>query len=381
MGLPEAKLDTQRRTHRCGLTKAPALLLALLVALAVACSGGDDAASEIPAASVDATPTLDGLSFNRPQQRNGIGDVDRAFDRYETTRADLIAKFKVQPWFQDGLDRAESLFVERGLAFAATGNGVRRANIRDETIERKLIKYEKFELHSRELELLLIYEPGQDGDKQFALMKPMVETLESIVGVQYPESVMTIVNGAFEINDFSDGQFIRIARCCVVSQFILAHELAHTYWSMAPSWFNEGMADIYAVFTLERLNKERPPGWTPVPADIESHFSSRKARVERLPEMLLTRRYASDGLYEAADVFLLEIRKQIGDEAFKAAAHDIYALSDYGRVNLREKRLEDVFLQYANSDAKRDAVSQLFNRQIWGDNGERYRELQELAGE
>jgi hypothetical protein len=93
--------------------------------------------------------------------------------------------------------------------------------------------------------------------------------------------------------------------------------------------------------------------------------------------MTLPRRLASDGLYEVADVFLLDIREILGEEAFTKAVRSIYLTSDFGRYNLREKRIEDVFLEHARPDG-REAIMTLFNRVVWGDNGERYQRLQEL---
>jgi hypothetical protein len=150
---------------------------------------------------------------------------------------------------------------------------------------------------------------------------------------------------------------------------------------MGPPWFNEGLADIYAVMTLERLNQERPDGWRSVPADLDGHYASRKRLLDagRYPDTVLSRRLASDGLYEAADVFLLDIRRILGPSAFLAATREIYLISDFGRFNLRDKRIEDVFLRYAG-DGRQDEVMTLFNRLIWGDNGERYQELREIEG-
>jgi hypothetical protein len=95
--------------------------------------------------------------------------------------------------------------------------------------------------------------------------------------------------------------------------------------------------------------------------------------------MILSKRFAKDGLYEVASVFLMDVRKAIGDEAFTTAVRDIYLQSDFGRYNLREKRLEDLFLAHAK-DAQRDAVMALFSKQVWGDNGERYKRMVELEG-
>lgn len=326
------------------------------------------------------TPAIDSYLVGQPQNRAGIGDVDRAFARYEATRSPMIATFQAQSWFTDGLTRDESLFVERAITFSARQRG-NQAIISDETIRRKLYLYERVPMQSNEVELLVIHEPNQDAVRQMALLKAALPELEKLAGVVYPERVMTVINGPFEINDFDDGQFIRIARCCTLSAFVLSHELAHTYWSMGPSWFNEGLADIYAILTLEQLSDNRPEGWVSLPADIDEFYRGRKRIVDsgRFPDLALPRRLASDGLYEAADVFLLDIRRLIGVEAFSNAVRETYMTSDFGRYVLREKRIEDTFLKHTKS-GDRDEIMSMFNRLIWGDNGEHYRELQEQEG-
>jgi hypothetical protein len=359
------------------------LLLSLVAAgaLAVSCSGSESTTLP-PAVSPQATeaPLFDDLGLvGRPQNRAGIGDVELVFDRYAGSRQELIELYRSQAWFQDGLSRDEALFVERGLTFVAKYDGPRLAQIDRQTIERKLYKYDRVKLREGEIELLLIYRAGQDAEREMVILTQTIPVLESLLDVQFPERVLTVVNGDFEINDFNEGQFIRIANCCETAPFILAHELAHAYWSMGPSWLNEGMADLYANFALQELNRQKPAGWRQVSVDLESYYRSRKATVERLPELILPRRLASDGLYEAADVFFLDIRSLIGEQAFAAAARDVYLTSDFGRYILREKRIEDVFLKHT-PDSARDQVMALFNRHVWGDNGERYRELQELEG-
>jgi hypothetical protein len=355
--------------------RLPPLLFAVTAILLLACSGRGAPATPEPEPTF--AVATDEFAVGKPLTRAGLGDVERAFARYETTRSQMIATFQAQEWFKDGLSRDESLFVERSLAFSARQHGGKPI-VTDETIRRKLYLYERVPARDGEVELLVIYEPDQDARRQLALVSAALPELEALVGVVYPERVMTVINGPFEINDFDDGQFIRIARCCTLSAFVLAHELAHSYWSMGPSWFNEGLADIYAILTLEKLSDDRPEGWSSLPADLDSYYGSRKRQVDagRFPEMALPRRLASDGLYEVADVFLLDIRRRLGAEAFSQAVREMYLASDFGRYVLREKRIEDMFLKYAKA-GDRDEIMALFNRVVWGDNGERYRELAE----
>ncbi len=362
----------------------PAVIGIACFALAACGVGAKSAAVPVdaPSPAPEATAASnDDFLVGKPQNRAGIGDVDRVFERYADTRADMIAQYRAQPWFKDGLTRDEALFVERGLTFVASYSGPRRAYVRPETIEQKLFKYERVPVQQGEVELLLIYEPGQDAEREMTVLRNVIPALEAMIGVQFPERVLTVINGNFEINDFNDGQFIRIASCCTLAPSILAHELSHTYWSMAPSWFDEGMADIYSNLVIARLNKEAPSGWRNVPVDVEAYYRSRKSLFEsgRFPDMILPRRLASDGLYEVADYFLLDIRHQIGETAFTEAVREIYLASDFGRVHLRDKRLEDKFLKHSRPD-QRQGIMDLFNRMIWGDNGERYHQLQELDG-
>jgi hypothetical protein len=373
------------------MTLSPRPALALLAAAALflfaACGGGGSPSPEPsqapePSGTATATSTFDenGL-VGRPQNRANIGDVQLAFDRYADKRQALIDLYKSQPWFKDGLTREESLFVERGITFVARYDGPRFAQVPQASIEGKLYKYDKVKLSQGEIELLLIYEKGDNADAEMTVIKQALPAIEELVGVQFPEKVLTIVNGDFEINDFNDGQFIRIARCCVNSAFVLAHELAHAYWSMAPSWFIEGMADLYANFALIDLNENPPQGWRQVPIDLDSYYRTRKSALDagRYPNKLLPLRLASDGLYEVADVFLLDIRKTIGEQQFAAAAKDIYLASDFGRYILRDKRLEDIFLAHT-AEADKAAVMAMFNKSIWGDNGERYQQLKDQDG-
>lgn len=324
-----------------------------------------------------ATPAAaDDFRIGRPQQRREVGDVERAFRVYESTRGELIDLFQAQPWFQDGLSREEALFVERSISFVARYGGPRRDYLSDETVRRRLFRYARVPLSQGEVELLLIFQPGQAADMEMEYLKAALPALERAVGVQFPERVLTVVNGDFEINDFNDGQYIRIARCCTLSPFVLAHELAHAYWSIGPSWFDEGMADIYALFVQQELSDADPPGWRISSPDVDAYLRARRAVAARFPEVPLPRRFAADGLYEAADVFLLELRQVIGDAAFRAAARALYLASDFNRLRLTDKRIQDVFL--AHTEAwEREAVMALFNRYVWGDNGERYRELSE----
>jgi hypothetical protein len=354
-----------------------ALLGAFCILFLGACSsgGGEDG----PSASITPVPTpapIDDFVVGKPLVRSGIGDVDAVFARYASTRADLIDLYKSQPWFKDGLNREESLFVERGISFVAKYDGPRSATIGEETIRRQLYRYDKIELSSGEVELILIYEPGQNAEREMNTIKQILPVLEQVVGIPYPEKVMTFVNGDFGINDFNEGEFIRIDDCCTVSSFILAHELAHTYWSVGASWFNEGMADLYAVMVTERLNAGIPAGWKGESKDLDSYYAQRQQAVARFPQKVLPQRLTEEGLYEAADVFLYEIRGIVGAEDFLAAGKRAYLTSDFGRTNLSDFRVEETFLQFAEAD-QQDRVKQLFNQMIWGDNGQKYEAFKE----
>ncbi len=354
---------------------------AMLALLLVACSGS--AGDPRPTATREPlpTPVFDEFAVGRPQNRVGVGDVDRALASFETTRGDLVAAFQAQDWFQDGLSQDEAIFVERSLSFVAGRPEPSFESIHPDAVADKLYIYEKLQLRQREVALLLIYEPGDDAEAEFELLKAVIAELEQEVGVEWPEPIITVVNGSYGINDYNGNGFIRIDRCCELSVFVLAHELAHVYWTVGPFWFNEGMADIYATLSLQALNDDPPPPWRSFNADIDTFYAQRQRIVESagFPQLPLPNRFASDGLYQVADVFLLDIRDIIGADAFRNAASEVYAASDFGRLNVSEKRLEDIVLRHS-SDSDAGAVMQLFNREVWGDDGEEYRRLQEFEG-
>ncbi|HEU0074783.1 MAG TPA: hypothetical protein VFS30_12345 [Dehalococcoidia bacterium] len=358
------------------------VMLAASAALLVACFGGADEPAT-PTATPEPLPAavFDEFAVGRPQNRVGVGDAERALARFETTRGDLIAAFREQGWFRDGLSEDESIFVERSLSFVAGHPEPSFESIHPQAVSDKLYIYDTLQLSQRKVGLLLIYEPGDDAESEFALLKAVIAQLEREVGIEWPEPIITVVNGSYGINDYDSNGFIRIDGCCKLAAFILAHELSHVYWTAGPFWFNEGMADIYATLSLQALSDDPPEPWGHFNADIDDYYAQRKSVVDSagFPQLPLPNRFASDGLYQAADVFLLTIRDIIGADAFRDAARDIYAASDFARLNISEKRLEDIVLRYT-SDSNAGAVMQLFNREVWGDNGEEYQRLKEFEG-
>jgi hypothetical protein len=362
-----------------------AFVLVALIAL-TACGRGDADNLKAPAGhpnapaapTAAAEPAAGGL-VGRPQNRANIGDVDRALHLYGESRKEMIQLMQAQAWYKDGLSPEEKLFVERALSFVVRYGDERAKSITDATIKGGLFIYDKVQTRGGETQLLLIYEPGQDAAKEMAFVKRAIPALEQIVGVEWPERFVTLINGDFNTNDFNEGQFIRIARCCTQSAYVIAHELAHTYWSMASPWFNEGMADLYASLTQTKLSDDPPPGWRFGPANLDQLYEQRTRVAARMPDMLLPRRLGSQGLYDISFLLLMDLRRVMGVDNFEQAVKQIYLTSDFGRYNLREKRLEDLFLANTPLGA-REQVMALFNKQIWGDNGEKYRKLVEEEG-
>jgi hypothetical protein len=361
------------------------LVLTIVTAVLLTACGGSSSKpstspSAAPATTAAATPgSDDGALIGKPQTRSGVGDVDLALLRYGESRKEMIDLIQAQGWYKDGLTSDEKLFVERMLSFVVRYGDERAKSITDATITGRLFLHDKVRTRLGDTDVLLIYEPGQDAVKEMSYIKAAIPALEAIVGVEWPERFVTVINGDFNTNDFNEGQFIRIARCCVSSGYVLAHELAHTYWSMAAAWFNEGMADLYASLTQTYLADNPPQGWRFGPANLDTQYDQRTRIVARQPDMLLQRRLGSQGLYDFSFLLLMDLRRAMGVDNFERAAKQIYVTSDFNRYTLREKRLEDLFLANTPPEA-RDGVMALFNKSIWGDNGEKYRKMVEQEG-
>jgi hypothetical protein len=363
---------------------SPLRLLIPFVALIALTACGGSSSKPSPATVAPAAPTAtlestDGALIGKPQTRNGIGDVDLALQRYGESRKEMIDVIQAQVWYKDGLTPDEKLFVERMLSFVVRYGDERSKSITDATITGRLFLHDKVRTRLGDTDILLIYEPGQDAVKEMSFIKAAIPALEAIVGVEWPERFVTVINGDFNTNDFNEGQFIRIARCCVGSAYVLAHELAHTYWSMAVPWFNEGMADLYASLTQTYLSDNPPTGWRLGPVNLDAQYDSRTRAVARQPDMLLPRRLGSQGLYDFSFLLFMDLRRAMGVENFEKAAKQIYVTSDFNRYNLRDKRLVDLFLASTPPEA-REKVLGLLSKSIWGDNGEKYRKLVEQEG-
>jgi hypothetical protein len=315
--------------------------------------------------------------------------VDAAFARYASTRGELIDLIKAQDWYKDGLDKNESLFVERMLAYVGRYGGPRTGYISDVTVKQKLFLADKATTKSGDVDLLVIYEPNQNAEKEMAFAKKAVPVLEDLVGVQWPERVVTIVNGTTNASGTSGGPaagtsqagFVQLARCCILEPGVLAHELAHNYWSyeVGPQWFAEGMADIYSALANTKMATDPPDGWKIQPVDVDILYRNQKAAIGGQLTSVIPKGRAADLNYAAFDALLLEIRKAMSPDAFSAAAKQIYLTSDFGRTSLKEKRLEDIFLANSAASAKQDVMN-AFNKAVWDDNGEKYRQLVEQEG-
>src|SRR5205085_3839125 len=125
----------------------------------------------------------------------------------------------------DGLNPVEKSFAERSLSFVVRYGTEPSKSISDATITGALFIHDKVQTKSGEVQLLLIYEPGQDAVKEMSFIKRAIPALEEIVGVQWPERFVTLINADFNTNDLNERQSIRTARCCFGSAIVLAPAL------------------------------------------------------------------------------------------------------------------------------------------------------------
>ena len=68
-------------------------------------------------------------------------------------------------------------------------DGPRFAEVPQTSIEKKLYKYDKIRLSQGDIEVLLIYEQGDNADAEMSVIKQAIPVIESLVGVQFPEKV------------------------------------------------------------------------------------------------------------------------------------------------------------------------------------------------
>src|SRR5262249_26138656 len=147
-------------------------------------------------------------------------------------------------------------------------------------------------------EVLLIFQPGQDGQKEMNFVKKAIPAIEKQVDVDWPLPVVTLVNGNFSISNWdaagdNDGEFIRMTACCVLTPDILAHELSHVYRPPGPRWSDEGMPAVTPSLVQPPPPPAPPPGWSAPAYPIDSLYNARKTVLNNVPYQPLPQRMAT----------------------------------------------------------------------------------------
>ena len=182
------------------------------------------------------------------------------------------------------------------------------------TVEKRVIQL----LHSGEVTLSVIHViPGTY--RTMYILEQMVRTQEGFMAVPFPRSYVGLLAAdAIPVGGGPSG-IITVDLGYAEDDYIIAHELAHTYWSFFPPWLREGAADFM----------------TTVSADAE--FSSNKCSLadnlsdlDRLYLEHIESGLSEDIIYRSGCSYFLgrglflDLYEALGEEAFRQGFGRLY---------------------------------------------------------
>jgi hypothetical protein len=335
----------------------------LLIALAGAACRGTSAGPTREESS--ATPPVAAPTIAPP-----LIDAQRALTRYERTLPQTTALIREQPWYQDGLDPDEEIFVDRLLTYLSRSPGatvgLSQELIPEETIRDKLFLLDTVQLRRGPTKILIVYWPKDDAQQEMRVLKTGLPVLEQVMRTPFPVPLASYFNGPHRVNQLDDPYFIRIANSNATDPHILFHESAHIYWHQnVPNWFAEGMADLLAAYVRDRVSADPPDWWRDRAGASERLYQANVRAIQsgRYPERPLAARPQSQGeVYIYSMVMLTDVRHALGDDRFFEAAADLYTQTGGVRLMFGDD-IARTFAAHA-TPAERQEVAQRFHKEF-----------------
>ena len=197
----------------------------------------------------------------------------------------------------------------------------RRVSLRERVIELP---------QGREVELTVV-NLGQAKSRTLDLLDFAVRTQQRFVGVPFPDEFIVVVIGdvtgdAAGLQGFN---VIAINSRHDRDVIVIAHEVAHFYWSFAPLWLREGAAELMAAVTKSAqtgapLRSHR---------DVSCRLADNISYVESYETKLLVDNVAGDDVkyeylrdceYGLGLGMFLDLYRSLGDEAFRQSFRRLY---------------------------------------------------------
>ena len=177
------------------------------------------------------------------------------------------------------------------------------------TVEKRVIRLP----HSGEVTLSVIHViPGTY--RTMDMLEQMVRTQEGFMAVPFPRSYVGLLAAdAIPVGGGPSGM-ITVDPGSAEDDYIIAHELAHTYWSFFPPWLREGAADFMTTVSADAEFSSNKCSLADNLSDLE-HIES------GLSEDII---YRSGCSYALGRGLFLDLYEALGDEAFRQGFGRLY---------------------------------------------------------
>ena len=306
-----------------------------------------------------------------------------AIKGYDQGIRDLIVS---QPWFLDGVDNNEALFIKGIRDIVA--NKVRMSEREKgltyltEVIVNAPHTYivDEVRLQNGPLPLLITSQNAELLSKAVSLVKAGMPRIQEASAVDYPTQTVRVHLGAYglAIGSARSG-YIILPETEDPTRYY--HELTHTFqnpmWDIYPAvplWWLEGRARFIQYYVAEQVKGDpwwdelRLPQWlrqgeTSSIVDDACQMAEKEYEARGLSNVPLVKSDAQGDPYLQGHLFWMDLYRMLGSRG----TAEVFALS-WANSAPTEKDLETVSLKVASKYGKEELVKELFGSRVFGPN-------------
>ena len=168
--------------------------------------------------------------------------------------------------------------------------------------------------------------PGSGGSDALAsqamdLLEHAVRTNEGFMSVLYPKAhvILLIADVTEHGGGGGPSSILTVDPQHHDAGWIIAHEVAHTYWASPPTWIAEGAASF-----MDKVSENARTG-APLPQPSEScSLANNLSELVSLPREMREEVYLSACNYILGEGLFLDLYNNLGDEVFRQAFGNLY---------------------------------------------------------
>ncbi|MCP3684139.1 MAG: hypothetical protein GY861_15770 [bacterium] len=316
-------------------------------------------------------------------------DVSHNLDVLSDYNPKLVDFLREQPWYLDGINEEESIFILDGLGRKPSAQGVGPSDSRNDVlmkiVENEQYKIEKVQLNGGEKNVLVMYEEDHMLDPVMNLALAAAPRVEDYLGMEFPRDTLTVYvrseGGDFGVNATAivvkpDADFF--------PERAVVREIKHAMWHTDSEGRmgrtedmeqSEGDAELCAYVVLEELSKTNPDLLSKE-YTVEERFTYAVNKLNGLgllSEPATSPRFDNQRLgthYLKWFMVLNDVRNAMGAEAYSAARGEMYEYKDnydgpllQGPV-IKEKELQEFMMKHAPNPL---AVETIFTMSVFGE--------------